>query len=400
VRVVYEENSAFEGYCRLERARMRNGHAEGREVMNGIVPIAARPRRIRFGAMSALLAGLAVAVMSVAAVPALAAPARLRSAASAPRAFFGVGPASKTKIDGRAYFSWSATPGATLTDHVAIVNFGATPVTLHVFVTNAVATADGGTGFLPPAKARGGPAAWVTLHFRHGSAVIHLAPRSKVIVPVSVVIPKNAPPGDHVGAIVAALTSVIRSKHHAKVHFVQQVADRIIARISGKVHPRLTIHGMRVSYRNPLNPFAAGTSAVSFTVRNSGNELLGGKVTVSVHGLLGSTESRSGVVQVPVLLPGESDAVHVTIPGVYPEFLMSARASIAPLVVTGQYDQGLTTYTGQVGFSALPRIPLAILILIAAVAALWIWRRRRRRTWAAGAKPPADNARHYTQVEA
>jgi len=339
-----------------------------------------------------LLAGLVTATAAPVLAAPLAAPSVARagrisgtllSAAGAPRAFFGLGPASKTKIDGRPFFNWTATPGARLDDHVAIVNFGTRPVTLRVFVTNAVSTARGGTGFAPRGQARGGPAAWVTIHFPHNSPIVHLAPRSKVILSVTLAIPKNAPPGDHVGAIVAALTSVIQSKHHARVHFVQQVADRIVTRVAGKLRPRLSVLRLRVISPGSVSGVATGSAALAFTVQNTGNELLGGKVTVSVSGLLGSTEARTDVVTVPVLLPGGSDSATVQVPGVYAEFLMTGKVSIVPTVVTGQYDPGLTDFSAQTTFWAVPWVPVGLVIALAAAAGLWYWRRRRRRTGAA-----------------
>jgi hypothetical protein len=338
----------------------------------------ARPAHRTRSAAARIFAGAAAACIAACAIPALASPARIQSARSGPRAFFGVGPASKTKVDGRSYFNWSATPGDKLIDHVAIVNFGTTAVTLRVYVTNAVSTVKGGTGFAPQGKAKGGPADWVTIHFPGNSPIVHLKPRSKIILPVTIIVPKNAPPGDHEGAIVASLTSVIQSKNHAKVHLVQQVADRIIARISGTLRPGLSVVGLHVTYHDSLNPLATGITTLTFRVRNIGNELLGGKVTVSVHGLLGSTETGPAVLKVPIMLPGASVPERVQISGVYPEFVMSARISVAPLVVTGQFDQGLMTYTGQVGFWAVPWI-LVIIIVVLVLLAVGIWLRRRSR---------------------
>ncbi len=359
----------------------------------------ASSRRARLAIALLLVPALAAAVAVSTGSAALAADSgRLVSAKSVPRAFFGLGPASATKIDGRAYFNWSATPGASLTDHVAVVNFGSTTLSLHIYVTNAVSTINGGTTFVPQAKAVGGPANWVTLHFPGHSSVLKLAPHSKVILPIEVTIPKNAPPGDHVGAIIAALTSVIQSKNHAKVHFVQQVADRIITRVSGKLRPGLSVENLHVQYSDPLSPLATSPATLTFTVRNTGNELLGGNVTVSVHGLLGSTETRSDVVKVPVLLPGGSDSERVQVKGVYPEIHLQGKVSIAPLVVQGQFDQGLSTYSAQVGFWAIPWIALAILILLIALF-VGIWLRRRRWSRAALAEPE-ESARGDQKVEA
>lgn len=331
-------------------------------------------------AIGALLASTVAAFVTASAAPASAAPAVTRSASAAPlpRAFFGLGPASATKIDGREFFNWSATPGARLSDHVAVVNFGTTALALRVYVTNAAITTNGATGFVAAAQAHGGPAGWVTIGFPHHSSVLYLRPRSQVILPISVLIPKNAPPGDQVGAVIASLTSVIQSKHHAKVHFVQQVADRIILRISGPLHPSLTLR-LKTTYHDPLSPVSTAPADLTFTVKNTGNVLLGGKVTLSVHGLLGSAETSKDVISVPVLLPGASDHGSVVIGGVYPEFLMHANASLVPVIVSGQYDPGVTTYLAQDSFLAIPWILLIIVILIVLViVAIWLRRRRRR----------------------
>jgi hypothetical protein len=341
--------------------------------------------------IGALAAGFACTMASAVAItPAQAATsAHAATDASKPRAFFGLGPASATKIDGRPYFNWAGTPGSYLKDHVAVVNYGTTTVSLYVFASNAVSTAHGGTAFLARGASHGGLASWITIDGKHAPLALRLAPKKKVFLPISVVFPHNATPGDHEGAIIASLTSTIESRNHAKVHLVQQVASRIIARVSGRLRPRLSVSGLKVSYRNPLSPQTSGSTTLEFTIVNSGNEILGGKVSVYVSGLLGSTESRPDAVSVPAMIPGGTDPAKVTIPGVYPELLMHAKINIAPLAVTGQYDQDLTTYTRQADYWAWPRIPLLILIfLILLGAGLWYRRRRRHHRVTAAREDP------------
>jgi hypothetical protein len=341
-------------------------------------------------ALAITLAGAALAAPFLALTPAaLAAPllpqkSAAVSAAKPSRAFFGLGPASATAIDGRPYFAWDATPNAVLTDHVAVVNFGTLPVSLNVFATNAVNLAHGGTGFLSEGQAHGGLASWITLHFAHGSSTLHLGPHSKVIVPITLLVPKNASPGDHVGAIIAALTSTIVSKNHAKVHLVQQVAARIVLRVSGRLRPLLSVTGLRVTYDSHLNPTDSGVATLHFNVVNSGNELLGGKPEVQVQGLFGTTEIATHPVLIPIMLPGGSDSESVTIPGVYPQLLMNAKVTITPTVVTGQYDLGLSKYSASTSFWAIPTILLIIVVVLILLAGGWIWRHRRRRVGPVG----------------
>jgi hypothetical protein len=329
----------------------------------------------------ALLAGsvLAAPLISVSS-PALASTAATAVVAkSTPRAFFGLGPASAKAIDGRPYFAWAATPDAALTDHVAIINFGSVPVTLQVFATNAVSLAQGATGFENRGQSHGGLASWITLHFPNGSSTLQLKPHAKEIVPITLQVPRNATPGDHVGAIIASLTSTIVSKNHAKVHLVQQVAARVVLRVSGKLRPLLTVSGLRVTYDDRLSPASSGVATLHFNVVNSGNLLLGGKPVVTISGLFGTTETASRLVTVPIMLPGGSDNEAVTIPGVYPQFLMNAKVTITPTVVTGQYDTGLSKYSASQSFWAIPIILLAIIVVLILAAGAWIWRHRRRR---------------------
>lgn len=368
---------------------------------------AAAPKRARLRLAARLTALMLAGISSLTAVPANAAPTSVRSVAreaatqaraagltsfsSGPAAFFGLGPSSATKIDGRPYFAWGVTPGATVDDYVAVVNFGAQPVTVQVFASNAVSLAHGGTGFLSQgqvlAGSLGGPASWITLRLPGGSSSVYLSPRSQVIVPILVQIPKNASPGDHVGAIIASLTSTAVSKNHAKVHLVQQVAARAVIRVSGPLHPQLSIVGLSVAYNDPLNPAGSSPATLRFTVENTGNVLLGGKESVAVHGLLGESDTIKDAAQIPIMLPGGSAAEAVTVHGVYPELLMHGDVTITPVIVTGQDDPGLRVYAASVSFWAIPWIPLAIVIVIVLLIVAYFWRRRRPRPSPASGGP-------------
>jgi hypothetical protein len=373
---------------------------------------AARPRRARIWLAARLTALIVAGIGTLTAGPAQAAPTSARSVAreaaaqartagltsssAGPAAFFGLGPASATKIDNRPYFAWGVTPGANLGDYVAIVDFGAQPVTLQVFASNAVSLAHGGTGFLSQGQVLGGPASWITLRLPGGSSTVHLAPRSQLIVPIVVQIPKNAPPGDHVGAIIASLTSSAVSKNHARVHLVQQVAARAVIRVSGPLHPQLSVSGLSVDYNDPLNPASSNAATLRFTVRNTGNVLLGGKESVAVHGLFGESKTATGP-QIPIMLPGGSTTEAVTVRGVYPELFMHGDVRITPLIISGQTDPGLRTYSASVTFWAVPWILLAIVIVILLLIAAYIWRRRRRRRPTPGGPAPVASK---TGVEA
>ncbi|HEY0804273.1 MAG TPA: hypothetical protein VGD84_04385, partial [Pseudonocardiaceae bacterium] len=104
-----------------------------------------RPRssgRLAASPLTAVLTAL-LAVLTIlgAALPAAAAQ---RTDTSPTTATFGVQPATGDKPDARARLTYSATPGAQISDHVAIQNFGTAPLQLHVYANDAFNTADGG----------------------------------------------------------------------------------------------------------------------------------------------------------------------------------------------------------------------------------------------------------------
>src|SRR5581483_4024941 len=110
-----------------------------------------------------------------------------------------------------------------LQDHVAIVNIGLSPLALDVYPTDAVNAADGSFTLLPKTHHSVDVGSWVTLRIPGGATRVTVPPRSLVVVPVTLSVPRNASPGDHSGGIVASLTSYIANKKNARVKFEQRV---------------------------------------------------------------------------------------------------------------------------------------------------------------------------------
>ena len=63
----------------------------------------------------------------------------------------------------------------------------------------------------------------------------------QVIVPLTVRIPDNAAPGDHVGGIVVSLRSVGTNSTGQDVVLLQRVGTRVFIRVAGKLVPRASI---------------------------------------------------------------------------------------------------------------------------------------------------------------
>jgi hypothetical protein len=304
-------------------------------------------------------------------------------------ATFGAGPADAKGADGRAFFTFDTTPGGSQTDHVEITNSSYKTERLAVYTVDAVAATNGTISFPGPHAPRQQAGAWMRVGTPGGKGEITLKPRSTDILPVYVSVPSNAPPGDHVGAVVVSLTGLVIGRFgHAgleKAKLDQRIAIRALFRVTGPLHPLLTINNLTASYRGPIDPFARGQVAVSYIVHNGGNVVLGGPQVVSVHGLFGEHVAGPALVAVPALLPGASYPVHVVVRRVYPELLMSATVTVTPQPLSGQEDGSLRPVSASVHFVAIPWILLIVVVLAALGLAGWYWRRRRRRRSVPGA---------------
>jgi hypothetical protein len=351
-------------------------------------------RRAQRAGRSAWLALTAVFCAAFGAIAGLSAPAFASPrAASGARVTFGIQPAGRHHPDARPHFAFGATPGATLTDHVAVLNFSTKPLSLQLYATDAVNTSNGGFGLLPAASMPIGAGAWITLPKR--AATVHVPAKTakapgQVIVPFVLKVPDKATPGDHVGGIVASLRTVGRNPSGQDVVLEQRVGTRVFIRVSGTLAPKLTLTDLHASYQGTANPFGQGSATVSYQVNNTGNVELALDQGVSVKGLFGSSQ-QVAVAAVPLLLPG--DSIHETahLPGVWPQFLVRATVTAKPLAATGDADPHLTSVTASTRFWAVPSSLIALLILvIVAVRFGYVLRRRRR---AAGSISPRSPER-------
>src|SRR6478609_5897560 len=108
----------------------------------------------------AVTAAVAFGVLGAPALVASAAPSPTPSAsqsapvasdASKSRVTFGVQPATARSRDARPALVYGATAGASLRDHVAVLNYSSKPVVLRVYAADALNTDTGGFGLQPAA---------------------------------------------------------------------------------------------------------------------------------------------------------------------------------------------------------------------------------------------------------
>ena len=306
------------------------------------------------------LSGLLALVFSGLATPATAAPAT-----------FGVRPATAQAPDTRSAFTYSATPGAVVRDHVAVSNVADDPVTLRVYASDAFNTPDGGFDLLAAGREPVDVGKWSVLD--RGEVLV--APRSTVIVPFTLSVPANATPGDHTGGIVASLTTEAAGADGQRVAVEQRVGARVYLRVSGDLRPALSIEDLTASYDGSF--FGRGDTEVTYVVRNTGNVRLGGKQEVTVETPWGSGVDAPGLTDLPELLPGNTHRVTTTVAGVLPAGWLDALVRVEPVAPRG--TEAPAAVQASVTTAAVPWLLVIVLLLVLAYVVFRRVRRGRRR---------------------
>jgi hypothetical protein len=308
---------------------------------------------------------------------------------------FGIQPAGLGKVDQRGYFTYSATPGAHLSDHAAILNYSTKPLTLQVDITDALSTPTGGFALLADGQKPKDVGTWVSYPPKLHTMVVPARTADKPgerDLPLTVVIPANATPGDHVGGITVSLLSLATSPNGSKYKLVQRVGARLFIRVSGALRPELTVENLGASYHGTLNPLGKGHATITYTVHNTGNVALGGTQEVSVSGLFGSTAKAKDLAQIPLLLPGFSINVSVDVAGVVPAFRETATVSLTPLKIEGTDLPPAGPWIASTGFWAIPWPWIGLLCFLLLSLAVFEWRMRHRRRGGDQAPPEAPAA--------
>jgi hypothetical protein len=320
-----------------------------------------------------MLIGITVVLLGTA-VPASAS----AGAAGPGRVTFGIEPASAQGADGRPALDYSATPGAVLFDHVAVLNFSTVPLSLQVYATDAIETTGGGFGLLAPGAKPTGVGSWIS--FPLTGATVTVPPGTakgpgQFVVPITVHLPLHVMPGDHSGGIVASLRTIGKSASGQDVVLNQRVGTRVIIQVEGKLAPSLTLTALRAGYNGTLNPIGTGRVHVSYLVRNTGNVNLALDQGVGVHGLFASAGTNPGAV--PLLLPGASLRVSTVVTDVWPQVLVHDTVTARPIELNVVGAPILATARASTWTWAMPW-PLLI-IVVAVITGLLLLRRARRR---------------------
>lgn len=262
-------------------------------------------------------------------------------------------------------YSYTLIAGDRVDDTLAVTNHDAAPLNLAVYAADAFTTATGGLDLLTRDKPSTGVGAWV----HPGTGHVTVPPGQTANVPFSVVVPADAPAGDHVGGILTALTEGGAER---------RLGIRVRLRVGGDLRPGLTVDAPHVTYAGTFSPFGTGDATLTYTIRNTGNAVVAARQSASVSGPFGSWRTAADPVpDTPRLLPGETWKVSVPVHGVTPAVHLTGTVTLVPLLTDAAGSTApLPAADTSVGSWAIPWTLLALVVVLLGAAVFAIRRRR------------------------
>lgn len=292
------------------------------------------------------------------------------------------GSADPSQPGNRPNLSYTAAAGSSVTDAITIYNYGNVPQTFRLYAADAFNTEDGSFDVLPGDQPSVDAGSWVKIPQEN----LTLPPGQQATVPISVDVPADASPGDHVAAILASSRAEGTGPDGKVIALDRRTGTRLYIRVAGPVEPKLQIEGVSVNYSPSLNPLS-GSATVTYTVANRGNVRLGGTSSVSAGGPFGLFAKDGPTEELADLLPGESVTYTTTLDGVPATVVSSADIRLDPSAIAGDEDTLENESQGALTL-AIPWTILAILAITGLVVFAW---RRYRRHDGSGAAPGGSN---------
>ena len=291
-------------------------------------------------------------------------------------------------------------PGASIIDHVEIVNKSKQAAAFSLYAADAVGTTPQGALLLEPASAK--PidiGAWATFpgHVAQLSTVIPA--HTAVIEQFTLSVPRLATPGDHTGGLVAAVSVPRKTKNGLGVLETYRIAIPMEFRVPGALHAAVQVQSISTGFSVPLNPFGTGSATISYSVANTGNVRQNVTQAVTVTGPFGQ-KSTVRPPKLPLILPGDSVRVAVAVPGLYPAGPMTAHVIVKPGWPPRTIPLAKITpiAAGSASLFAVPWSLIGLILLLAAIGfGVWAMLRWRRRMHEAEIAAATSKARRDTE---
>ncbi len=274
----------------------------------------------------------------------------------------------------RTSYGYTIRPGETISDGLVIVNRSEKPLDLGVYASDGFTTDSGGFDLQPGGSEKKSLGSWVLPQQER----VTVNPNESVTVPFTVTVPSNATPGDYAGGIVTSMAGDAPGAQAQGVTVDRRLGIRMTLRVDGPLKPTLAIDDPHLVWSGGLNPFAGGETEVEYTIRNTGNTVIGSLDEVTVGGPFGwFPVTAENLEKIPSLLPGESWTQKVKLSSVPPLMFLTASTTVTPSATdaAGSSSPLPTVTVTSSGWA----VPWTLLVIIVAIILLVIFGLRFRR---------------------
>lgn len=226
----------------------------------------------------------------------------------------------------RRTFDYKVDPGTQIVDSVLITNSGPTAADFLIYATDATNELETGAfGLLKRDQKPVDIGSWITT----ASDKLTIQPGQQATVPFNLLVPSDAAPGDHVAGIVAAVLTT-GTQDGAAVTLEQRVGARVYLKVSGVPDVGVEATGLVSSYSPELNPFAPGTLAVTYDVKNTGNLRLDVNQKIAIAGPFGIPLGEYTPEPVSNLLPRQTVRIRAQVPAIVALLLAWSTVTLTP----------------------------------------------------------------------
>jgi hypothetical protein len=293
---------------------------------------------------------------------------------------------SKGPDSTRTDFSYGVVAaGSSIQDHVEIVNRSSQSAAFSVYATDASGTSPQGALLLLGSSQKSTDVgAWTSFPGGAQQLSTVIPGKRAIIEAFTINVPRQATPGDHTGAMVAAVGVTRKNSAGENVVENYRIAVPIEFRVPGALHAGIQVQSISTGFSDPLNPFGTGSATVSYTMTNTGNVRQSATPALKITGPFGQSATVHPA-KVPVILPGDSVRVTASVSGLFPAGPLTAHVDVESGWPKGTIPlaQSAPEATGSAPLFAFPWSLLGLILLLVAIGVgIWFylrWRRRLRR---------------------
>lgn len=251
----------------------------------------------------------------------------------------------------RSNFTYSLEPGATVNDAVLVRNSGADTLTLAVQGSDAFTDGSGALDIATTETASDAIGSWITPSVES----VQIEPGDLVRVPFMVVVPEDAQPGEHAGALLTVLESAGET-----VSVDMRYATRVTVTVAGDLTAGLSLDEANLHVVTGFWPWEAASADVSYAVHNTGNTRLTAAQLITAQDveLYSTPDAETSLLTLSELLPDANVDVAANVDGLSAWSPFTAvQISVSPTVIAASTDGMPTIGQQQLNLSTVAIAP-------------------------------------------